>query len=195
MDPTTLNVSELKVELKLRGLKTSGKKADLISRLEQALEDELLENTGGTSSATPITEPAVVDNTPTEKPIAAVEGLEKSSATTPLKSDTPVTESEKRRARAIKYQTVYNPTTAEVEQSKKAEHQKRLERAKRFGLTTRESELEKRRKRAARFNVSDPVLEKEKRRKRKERFTVKLSVEDQAKAKARQERFKAHLNA
>ena len=42
VDPRELKVSELKQELKSRGLDTKGKKAELVERLELALEVELL---------------------------------------------------------------------------------------------------------------------------------------------------------
>lgn len=37
LDPSKLKVAELKQELEKRGLDSSGKKADLVSRLEDAL--------------------------------------------------------------------------------------------------------------------------------------------------------------
>ena len=40
LDPSKLKVAELKEELEKRGLDTSGKKADLVSRLEDALSGE-----------------------------------------------------------------------------------------------------------------------------------------------------------
>ena len=42
IDPSKLKVAELKEELEKRGLDTSGKKAELVSRLEDALSGMLL---------------------------------------------------------------------------------------------------------------------------------------------------------
>ena len=42
IDPSKLKVAELKEELEKRGLDTSGKKAELVSRLEDALSGILL---------------------------------------------------------------------------------------------------------------------------------------------------------
>ena len=40
VEPSKMKVAELKEELKKRGLETSGKKGELVSRLEKALEDD-----------------------------------------------------------------------------------------------------------------------------------------------------------
>ena len=42
IDPKNFKVTELRDELKSRGLDTKGKKAELVERLELALEEELL---------------------------------------------------------------------------------------------------------------------------------------------------------
>ncbi len=39
LEPSKMKVAELKEELTKRGLEISGKKADLLARLEEALED------------------------------------------------------------------------------------------------------------------------------------------------------------
>ena len=42
LDPRAMKVAELKAELKERGKSTSGKKAELIERLELAIEEALM---------------------------------------------------------------------------------------------------------------------------------------------------------
>eukprot|EP00636_Phaeomonas_parva_P007381 CAMPEP_0118870778 /NCGR_PEP_ID=MMETSP1163-20130328/13611_1 /TAXON_ID=124430 /ORGANISM="Phaeomonas parva, Strain CCMP2877" /LENGTH=76 /DNA_ID=CAMNT_0006805817 /DNA_START=94 /DNA_END=321 /DNA_ORIENTATION=+ len=62
VDPSALKVDELKVELSKRGLAVSGRKADLVSRLQMALDDEefglsLDTPTAANASAAPFSAP------------------------------------------------------------------------------------------------------------------------------------------
>ena len=65
-EPTKMTVAELKKELQARGLDTSGKKAELVPRLEEALKGTD-EADGGPSEVPPSAKKAKTDSTGNKK--------------------------------------------------------------------------------------------------------------------------------
>lgn len=92
------------------------------------------------------------------------------------KPDVPMTEEEKRIARAERFGV----------QNESVEKQKQIARAERFGLDNADLDREKRKQRAERFGVHNADLEAEKKKQRAERFGTES---EEAKKAAREARF------
>lgn len=179
--------------MKERGLVTSGKKADLVARLEEAMDEELLgEDDEIPQTMTEATEPIEDADADTEVDAAVVAAPEDVIAPAPeiaedvtkveepasddVIVETPLTvgmtEEEKLKARAARFGvTATTGTNAE----------KLKARAQRFGLPVPEDKSEVQRRlaeRAKRFNLpepADPTEETKKRKKRAERFGITAS--------------------
>lgn len=80
---------------------------------------------------------------------------------------TDMTESERRKQRALKFGT----------HNEDLEREKRKERASRFGTENKDLETEKKKARALRFGTHNPDLEAEKKAARKERFGIQTEAE------------------
>lgn len=193
-----MTVDQLKAELKKRKLATSGKKKALITRLLKAQEEQA--DAGTTEPATkkpakPSKAPATVvattdksngDKAKTSaneesksdadgsktvqiKPSGILESVEKQAKENSGLAEA-LSQEEKRKQRAERFGIPYKPGKTALKVAAEEEKNKRLERAKRFQLASKELELEKKRKRAERFGVVDADVEEDKRKKRMERF-------------------------
>ena len=78
MNPKDLKVVELRAELKKRGLDHKGRKAELVERLEEALENELLDGDDEEEVAVPAEETAAED-APAEETAAAEDPVEEAA--------------------------------------------------------------------------------------------------------------------
>lgn len=189
MDTSKLTVTELKAELKLRGQKTSGKKAELLERLNQAIEDDLLAPNDKVKEKVEENEVNIQSQKTVEKEVNKAELTEVANSDTDDKAINE--EDEKRKRRANKFSTAYKPTKEAEKKLEEEEKQKRLKRAERFGITTKEAFLDKKKKRAERFGVVDKDVEAVKKKQRAERFSLKLPVDQLNKIALRKERFKS----
>eukprot|EP00043_Microstomoeca_roanoka_P020283 m.243351 g.243351 ORF g.243351 m.243351 type:complete len:262 (-) comp17140_c0_seq1:2771-3556(-) len=200
-DLEKMKVSDLKAKLKEKGLDTSGKKADLIARLKDHEEAELLGIAGDEPladvdmSLTEVTEPLdeeegieAEDEEEEEEP----EGEEETTTATPTTVKTTTTTVAKAPA------ATQAETTASEGGQTAAE--RRAARAARFGVPTKEDLKSKRVDRAKRFGLVTKEVQDEKRQQRAERFgattqkgskatAAPLSEEEKAKRAERAKRF------
>mmetsp|Transcript_20581 Transcript_20581/g.57100 ORF Transcript_20581/g.57100 Transcript_20581/m.57100 type:complete len:222 (+) Transcript_20581:275-940(+) len=158
-----LKVSELKEELKNRGLVATGTKQVLLERLQEHLESAGA-GEAQAEAAAPATDAAAV-----EPAAAATNGAEKKVAAL---AEAPAVETEK-------------VGESEVEEAKTdgdaamSEVDKKLLRAQRFGMVTKETVEEKKKQRAERFGI--PLPEDQKRLERAKRFGLPLGSEEKKK--------------
>mmetsp|Transcript_11308 Transcript_11308/g.13700 ORF Transcript_11308/g.13700 Transcript_11308/m.13700 type:complete len:211 (-) Transcript_11308:1724-2356(-) len=204
-DLKKLKVGELRAELKSRGLDTKGKKDELVARLEQALDDELLgeeadvevnansaEGNGAASKVTketdtPATSPSKIPTANSNTESKSVEKQTPQSVAKTGVSATPAQESTE------KNKPENNLSLEELVAKRKA-------RAARFGVQYKpskeeiqlkaEEEKKKRLDRAKRFGLVTKDLEAERKRKRAERFNIVTPDVEAEKRKKRAERFK-----
>lgn len=199
-----MKVGELRAELTKRGLDSTGLKAALISRLEEALDCEVQTNKqpaalANSSSAGPQAEDkdAVHDDQSAEeqakhlkityseihKPgpdLSKLKQVKLAAAATQQLQKKELSAEDKLKARAERFKL---PSSLISSDKLKA-------RAARFGIAHPEIEKEKLKKRAARFNLFDADLEKEKKKQRAQRFNVFDPDVEAEKKKQRADRFK-----
>merc|ERR1712183_951065 len=196
-DLNKMKMAELKKELQDRGLKVSGNKQELITRLQTYLaehEGAELEEEDEDDLLNEDVEQSVSENVEEEKSEVVVDKAD-SEVETPAK----VEELEAETAVEEKANGDTNGENADPKPVMTMED-KKAERAKRFGLTTADlsdkERKEQRKKRFGKASVTDDKVEvdQEKLKKRAERFGIKVSSslvdsEQQEKIRKRKERF------
>lgn len=188
MDPKTLKVAELRAELERRGQPTSGLKAELVDRLQLALDEEEFGLTA------PVEQEAVNAETTTtaaevvaEEPAAAAQE-EAEEEEEPPAGEEAVEEAEPAAttAEAFLEKAAVTPENVDPEEEKKRK------RAARFGIplvTAKPDEKTKKQKRIERFKDPAVAAEEEKRKARADRFKDPTTAAMEQKLKARAERF------
>lgn len=168
---SSMTVAALKDALKQRELPTTGKKADLVKRLQDADNDKAAPAADVDAAAAGPTEAAVVADTavpasaggvtvaPTD-PAAADKGDDPVSKRVARFGSAVLREDEKAKMREARFK----PSNPAVDASKLEE------RAARFGIETEESRKKKEAARARRFQLDTPEILAEKKRAREERF-------------------------
>ncbi|KAK6537015.1 hypothetical protein TWF281_001219 [Arthrobotrys megalospora] len=178
-DYNKLKVTELKEQLTARGLPTTGKKDDLVSRLAADDAAKASNQPNGESSAEPVKEaaPAPVSSTTEtqdEKNETKKDTTVAPPASAPEPSATGPIEGEKKKFTFKRLADEFDAPAPKETEPVKPEEPKAAEPAESFaaGLasTDTDSELEKRKKRAARFGV--PVAESSKLAERAKRFAA-----------------------
>ena len=192
MNPKDLKVVELRAELKKRGLDHKGRKAELVERLEEALENELLDGDDEEEVSIP------AEETPAEKTPAEE---------TPAAEEAPVEEEKKVSAETTEQEAKVEDDKEEdaKKEEKKPElteaQLKMIARAKRFGMPIpdftkkKNDNNKKKRKRNKKKNKNEDQKKRQKRefeekkKQRAMRFQTKISAEEQEKRRKRAERF------
>ena len=205
IDPRDMKVSDLQKELRSRNLPVSGLKQQLIERLEDALDRELMGETGPTEDTGENGQDDQevgddndeVQGKEAERPAASTATKTSLSAPTAQSSTTvkPTTVQQSKQASTTKAPAA--PTVKPADSGASSEADKRALRAARFGIKVTESEEEKKRRRMERFNMTSAESEEEKKKARAMRFGQGVAVggpppsDELERRKRRLERFGA----
>lgn len=170
-DYSSMTVAALKDALKERDLPISGKKAELVKRLEDADNDKAAPAADVGDAVADPNEAAVV----ADSAIPASAGGDKESPTDPAvagESDDPISKRVARFGSAVlREDEKAKMREARFKHTDPAVDASKLEdRAARFGIETEESRKKKEAARAKRFQLDTPEILAEKKRAREERF-------------------------
>ena len=196
MNPKDLKVVELRAELKKRGLDHKGRKAELVERLEEALENELLDGDDEEEVAVPAEETAAED-APAEETAAAEDPVEEAAEEKKEEESAETTEKEAKVEDDNKEDAQKEEKKPELTEAQL----KMIARAKRFGMPIpdftkkKNDNNKKKRKRNKKKNKNEDQKKRQKRefeekkKQRAMRFQTKISAEEQEKRRKRAERF------
>ncbi|EGD73957.1 hypothetical protein PTSG_05651 [Salpingoeca rosetta] len=200
-DLDKMKVVDLRAKLKEKGLDTNGKKAELISRLKEHEEAELLglagdDSLGETEGAGDVDLNVDELDDVVDEDTAGTEAKEapKKEAGKAPASSKPATATEGKKSEEANDESSAANTTDEAAT---AATDRRLARAARFGIETKETKKEKRLERAKRFGLETKEIKQDKRKQRAERFGLAgkggsspaVSAEAQQKRLDRAKRF------